>query len=229
MQTYEVTEIFESFQGEGPEVGMQVIFIRMAGCNLDCRFCDTDHQTKEFLDAGAIVASCTDYPSSAQGEVVITGGEPLLQVDRKLLGLLHSNGYRISVETNGTVIPKDGVLDRIDGVLVVSPKSPRFVREVIEMADALKVVWPLPDGLSWPIVEEMVDVMRMNVNKPLLYLQPETPTWLPDESGTPVPDATNPVWLHNCRSAMDWAAKQNRESESPWRVLPQVHPWTGAR
>ncbi len=127
---YRVNEIFYSLQGEGYYTGSPAVFLRFSGCNLACDFCDTDHFHGEEMDLPEILEKISVYPSR---HIVITGGEPSLQLDNELVNLLHDAGYYIQVETNGThplpeevdwvtCSPKEGgecVLKKIDELKVV--------------------------------------------------------------------------------------------------------------
>ena len=157
--TYSVKEIFYTLQGEGANAGRPAVFCRFAGCNLwtgreddradaVCKFCDTDFvgtdgegggkfKTAELL-ADEIEKHWGDTPSHRF--VVLTGGEPLLQVDPALVAALHARLFTIAVETNGTVEPPPG-LDWI----CVSPKADSQV--VITEGDELKLVFP-QDGVD---------------------------------------------------------------------------------
>ncbi len=152
---YSVKEIFYTLQGEGANAGTPAVFCRFAGCNLwsgresdrasaTCDFCDTDFVGTDgpgggrFADAEALahaVESAWSAPEARHRFVVCTGGEPLLQLDRAALRALHERGFRVAVETNGTLEPPDG-LDWI----CVSPKAgaPLAVRR----GDELKLVFP---------------------------------------------------------------------------------------
>ena len=139
--TYSVKEIFYTLQGEGTHAGRPAVFCRFAGCNLwtgreadrasaVCRFCDTDFVGTDGLGggkfdnaaalAGRIAALWPDTEAGRAGRrvVVLTGGEPLLQVDAALIDALHAQGFEIAVETNGTIAAPAG-LDWI----CVSPKA----------------------------------------------------------------------------------------------------------
>lgn len=96
-----VNEIFYSIQGEGAYTGYPAIFVRFSGCNLNCPFCDTDFKKYTEMDEHEIVLEVMKQSSSCKF-VVLSGGEPTLQVNSKLLGLLHDKGYYIAIETNGT-------------------------------------------------------------------------------------------------------------------------------
>jgi 7-carboxy-7-deazaguanine synthase len=157
--TYSVKEIFYTLQGEGANAGRPAVFCRFAGCNLwtgreedradaVCTFCDTDFvgtdgegggkfKTAELL-ADEIEKHWGDTPSHRF--VVLTGGEPLLQVDAALIDALHARLFTIAVETNGTVEPPTG----LDWVCV-SPKADS--RVVVTSGDELKLVFP-QDGVD---------------------------------------------------------------------------------
>lgn len=126
-----INEIFYSLQGEGYHVGTPVVFVRFSGCNLKCSFCDTQHEEGEMLTDDAIIDSIAHYPAKT---VVLTGGEPSLFIDDVFIELLHQEGLKVCIETNGTrVLPKT-----IDWVSC-SPKNGGKV--VLESIDELKVVY----------------------------------------------------------------------------------------
>lgn len=97
---YLINEIFYSLQGEGRWAGRAAIFIRFSGCNLQCPFCDTDFKSYEKMTAREILRKLLDY--SECNFVVLTGGEPTLQVTVEFVNMLHANGYYVAMETNGT-------------------------------------------------------------------------------------------------------------------------------
>lgn len=155
--SYAVKEIFKTLQGEGAQAGRTAVFCRFSGCNLwsgreedrataACRFCDTDFVGMDGT-LGDRYASADDLASMIErtwGDahdyrfVVLTGGEPLLQVDDKLLDALHARGFEIAVETNGTV----DLPGHIDWVCV-SPKKPDGLR--VRSGHELKLVYPQAD------------------------------------------------------------------------------------
>ena len=130
-----INEIFYSIQGEGTHSGEAAIFVRFSGCNLKCPFCDTEHQSYQDLTEEEIVRQVAEYPARL---VVITGGEPTLQLTESLMDKLHKAGKAVAIETNGThLIPKG-----VDWV-TVSPKEP-FVgsigKPIVKTADEVKIV-----------------------------------------------------------------------------------------
>ncbi len=158
--SYAVKEAFVTLQGEGLQSGRRAVFLRFAGCNLwsgreedrataDCTFCDTDFvgmdgdgggrfQTAEAL-ADHVDALWRDglEKDAPCAFTVITGGEPMLQLDVALVDALHARGFEIAVETNGTLPATPGI-----DWICVSPKAGTTV--VQRSGDELKLVWPQP-------------------------------------------------------------------------------------
>ena len=153
--TYSVKEMFYTLQGEGANAGQPAVFCRFAGCNLwsgreedrstaICQFCDTDfvgtdgtHGGK-FDNASVLAAAIAGFwpVTDAQHRfVVLTGGEPLLQVDQALVDALHALHFTIAVETNGTVSPPKGI-----DWLCMSPKAGS--QRVVAEGQELKLVFP---------------------------------------------------------------------------------------
>lgn len=97
---YRINEIFYSLQGEGRHTGRAAVFVRFSGCNLSCPFCDTDFKSYTQMSAEDIIRTISQW--SQCGFVVLTGGEPSLQIDEKLVETLHRAGFYVAVETNGT-------------------------------------------------------------------------------------------------------------------------------
>jgi 7-carboxy-7-deazaguanine synthase (Cx14CxxC type) len=152
--TYAVKECFLTLQGEGAQSGSRAVFLRFAGCNLwsgrevdrataQCNFCDTDFVGVDGEGGGKFgqAEELAAHVESLWGEgkkrrcVVITGGEPMLQLDRGLVDALHARGFRIAAESNGTLQATPGI-----DWLCISPKAGT---EVIQRrGDELKLVWP---------------------------------------------------------------------------------------
>jgi len=155
--TYSVKEIFYTLQGEGGQAGMPAVFCRFAGCNLwsgresdrasaVCRFCDTDFVGTDgtlggkFANAELLADTIAAQWPAGDAEhrlTVLTGGEPLLQVDPALIAALHARGFRIAVESNGTVLAPEGI-----DWLCISPKA--GASWIQRTGQELKVVWPQP-------------------------------------------------------------------------------------
>ena len=156
--SYSVKEIYLTIQGEGAQTGLPAVFLRFAGCNLwsglendrakaVCQFCDTDFVGTNgpgggrFKTANDLAQSVKGYwPSemssnAGQAWVVCTGGEPLLQLDDILIKDLHKAGFKIAVETNGTIKAPKGI-----DWLCVSPKANADILQT--QGDELKLVYP---------------------------------------------------------------------------------------
>lgn len=128
-----VNEIFYSLQGEGYYTGTPAVFVRLSGCNLKCPFCDTQHETFVEMSEEEIVSAVKAFPAR---HVVITGGEPTLQLSATLISLLHACGMFVQIETNGTrELPEGCDIDWI----TCSPKDGG--RIAIQRIDELKVVF----------------------------------------------------------------------------------------
>ena len=155
-----INDIFYSLQGEGHNTGRAAVFIRFAGCNLRCSFCDTEFDTFSEMSDEQILAAISQYPARF---VVLTGGEPTLQVDEAFVELLHQHGYEVAMESNGTR-PAPQNLDW----LTVSPKvrSEKLEVKSEKLADELKVVF---DETTAP--ESYLSLLTSHFS-PLLFLQP---------------------------------------------------------
>jgi 7-carboxy-7-deazaguanine synthase len=102
-QTLEVKHIFPTLQGEGPYVGEPAVFIRLGGCNLACNFCDTDFEDYNELSLGNILARVKELAANMRKLIVITGGEPFRQNIAPLCEELLNAGFKVQIETNGTL------------------------------------------------------------------------------------------------------------------------------
>ena len=157
---YRINEIFYSLQGEGRNTGRAAVFVRFAGCNLRCPFCDTEFDTYREMSAEEILTeinSLSPQTTDSRPLIVLTGGEPTLQVDEGLIDLLHQDGFEVAMESNGTR-PAPANLDW----LTVSPKQ----KPVRQHCNEVKVVF---DEGSDP--EELIQPLTSD-SRPLLYLQP---------------------------------------------------------
>jgi 7-carboxy-7-deazaguanine synthase len=163
--SYAVKELFLTLQGEGVHAGRRAVFLRFAGCNLwsgreqdrataVCKFCDTEFVGTDgdgggkFADADELadaVSAKWGGPRGGVPYVVITGGEPLLQLDATLIDALHDRGLVIGVESNGTIAAPDGI-----DWLCISPKAGS--ETVQRSGNELKLVWPQPAS-DWQAME----------------------------------------------------------------------------
>ena len=196
--TYAVKECFLTLQGEGVQAGSRAVFLRFAGCNLwsgreqdrataQCTFCDTDFVGTDgvgggkFGDADELAGQVEALWGEGEEErlVVITGGEPMLQLDSALVEALHARGFRIAAESNGTLAATPGI-----DWLCVSPKAGTDV--VQRSGDELKLVWPQagidPAELeSWDFANFLVQPMDCADGeaavKAAIALAMERPKW----------------------------------------------------
>jgi 7-carboxy-7-deazaguanine synthase len=224
--TYSVKEIFYTLQGEGANAGRPAVFCRFTGCNLwtgreedrataVCQFCDTDFVGTDgtlggkFRAAEELAAQITAlWPTADRTNrlVVLTGGEPLLQVDAALIDALHAQGFSIAVESNGTVKAPAGI-----DWLCISPKAGTFaggaaaagVAWVQKSGQELKVVWP----------QQGIDLAQLAaLDFPNKYLQPM-------DNGL-----TNSKNHSNTQACIDQCL-----TDPTWRLSLQTHKITGIR
>ena len=188
-----VNEIFYSLQGEGYYAGTPAVFVRFSGCNLHCPFCDTHHEEGREMSEDEIVATVTRYPAR---HVVVTGGEPALQLTASLVDKLHAAGKYVAVETNGTLpLPEN-----VDWI-TLSPKS-AFVNGaevVLTRANEIKILF---DGIHDP--NEQLSIFNFQFST-FLFLQPL-------DTGDPVRNA-----------AIQKAAVEYIKEHPRWCLSLQIH------
>ena len=211
---YRINDIFYSIQGEGYLTGCSALFVRFAGCNLRCPFCDTDHETFHEWDADYIVtellAHCVDHGVLHHPPmVVLTGGEPTLQVDAALVDMLHAEGFSIvAMESNG-LLPAPANIDW----LTVSPKAgmpPR--RKPKRLPDEIKIVFEEdtdPEKILSEHLAAFSPKLKNKVNDILLYVQP-------CDTGNPL---RNKIVTDLC---VDYVKRH-----SNWRLSLQTHKLIG--
>lgn len=124
LQTLDIQDIFSTLQGEGPHAGEAAVFIRLGGCNLACAFCDTEFEQFSPRKPDEIIDNVIALSQNNDGKrirhlVVVTGGEPMRQPIEYLCGLLVKNGFKVQVETNGTLYR--AIDKNID--IICSPKN----------------------------------------------------------------------------------------------------------
>lgn len=145
----DVHSIFLTIQGEGPFCGVPCVFVRLAGCNLQCPGCDTEYTAgRQMMEPYQILGEINELWREhgwRRGLVVVTGGEPFRQELSQLFGVLVVNGYYIQVESNGTLPPSAWAynknISRREGVYIVcSPKTGKVHPDILYHACALKYV-----------------------------------------------------------------------------------------
>ncbi len=147
MKSYTVNEIFYSLQGEGVRAGTPNLFLRLSRCNLTCTKethgfdCDTEFESGRRLTLGEIVEEMRQLTTDCQW-IILTGGEPALQVDREMIDGLHAAGYRLAIETNGSVELPPG----LDWITV----SPKVAEHAIRQRKADEVKYVRGHGQAIP-------------------------------------------------------------------------------
>jgi len=216
---YRVKEAFYTLQGEGARAGRAAVFCRFSKCNLwtgrekdrasaICDFCDTDFVGTDgqnggrFETASALAEHVRSlWPDMAGGRpyVVCTGGEPLLQLDKPLIGAFHDAGFEVAVETNGTLPAPEGI-----DWLCVSPKAD--ARVVINRCNELKLVYPQPLALP----ERFLTIRADHY-----FLSPMASPSLPDTGD-------DLVKRRNTRKATEYCL-----AHPQWRLTLQMHKIIG--
>lgn len=205
---FKVNEIFYSLQGEGRNTGRAAVFIRFAGCNLRCSFCDTEFDSYREMSAEEIVDAISVWPSRF---VVLTGGEPTLQVDDAFVDLLHQHGYEVAMESNGTR-PAPRNLDW----LTVSPKD-----------------WWKASGGWWT-------EHRSRINEVKIVFDEDTPARLSSTHNPQlIIQNSNPITLYSLQPCDTGDAERNArilhlcieyiKQHPQWRLSLQTHKLVGIR
>ena len=202
---YGIHKIFgPTIQGEGGMTGAVSHFVRFSGCNMwdgrpetkadsQCPFCDTDFFSHTMMTAEQIAQGLTALPAAPW--VTLSGGEPMLQIDEELVDTLQESGFKIAVETNGTIgMPRQMTVD----YLTVSPKV-SWDNLCIRKADCLKLLWPHP---NWEINPTNYEDFQADS----FYLQP-----IEDED--PIKNRVN----------IETAVKALYMLGDPWRLGLQIH------
>lgn len=197
--TISVVDIFETIQGEGPFVGYPCVFIRLAGCNLQCPKCDTDYTSNRVeLTVKQIVNKVLDYN---QNLVVISGGEPFRQDIGGLICQLFDNGFRIQVETNGIYCDSKIItaLKYGEVTVVCSPKTTLLNKYLLPYINYLKYIirkdYTCPiDGLPNDVLgtDDIRPMRPWNGFKGIVYVQP---LWEEDKEAT---EANTKVAIDKC-------------------------------
>ena len=163
-----INEIFYSLQGEGRNAGRAGVFVRFSGCNLKCPFCDTDFKDYTEMSEPEVVEAIKRADEGGSGFVILTGGEPTMQITDSFLALLHKAGYEVAVETNGCYT--DAAAFAFDWI-TLSPKGPFFGKngltsETLE-ADEVKLVVDMDN-----VDEDIIRNYHEKIEADYYYLQP---------------------------------------------------------
>lgn len=145
-QTLWVQEVFRTLQGEGPHTGRPALFIRLAGCNLRCFWCDTDFESSTWTPSlSELLKRVHELSDPRSNLIVLTGGEPMRQNIAPLVESLLADGYHVQIETNGTLWIELPESDRLD--IVCSPKTSQIHPRIKQRARYFKYV-VTADGAS---------------------------------------------------------------------------------
>lgn len=193
----DVHSIFYTIQGEGPFSGTPAVFIRLAGCNLQCPFCDTDYSSRTAIPPEEVVNVVKGLRPS--GLVVITGGEPFRQNISLLLDRLVTLGYYVQIETNGSLEPRldhdllgMNLSDRHGVYLVVSPKTPKLHPLAHRLAHAYKYVLSADSVTEDGLPTVVLGHGHTPVARPVVFPHESVPVYLsPMDSGDPLINEVN--------------------------------------
>jgi len=207
----DVVDIFYSFQGEGPLVGTPAVFIRTYGCNLRCSWCDTDYTTnKQRMSVEELMDTVKSFPlvavSGQRPLVVLTGGEPFRQNIEPLVFALVKHGYRVQIETNGSLEPK--------GVRWTQ------LRSWVDI-----ICSPKPGVTVAPTIREWVDAIKYVLDSSYVDEEDGLPKRLPRFSWTPVyvQPMDGPDYNRNVEAAVQSCLKHG------YRLSIQVHKIVGVQ
>ena len=245
---YPINEIFgPTIQGEGPMIGRRTFFVRFAGCDYDCLWCDTKYAVNpkypgwavKRLTASEIIYSLRNYGCRHGDVVTLSGGNPALFVEDELCSLLGSQGYSLAIETQGSKVLPTGLLNRLD-VVVVSPKPPssgmadrtnyevladllrrHFMDTSVDNVLAIKIVVFTDEDFDWAVAfrQRMVDLLGNDLTN--FY------SWYMSVGTLNSTDLEETLATHRNEICDRMAWLMEKVLSSPdygvWRVLPQLH------
>ena len=227
---YKVNEIFYTLQGEGAHSGIPAVFVRFSGCNLRCPWCDTEFSDFTEMSADEIVRealSIYDIPNERRKMLVLTGGEPSLQVDTPLIDALHAAGFYICIETNGTRPLPDGIDWITCSPKMVYQSEGRSISETVYQRSGLSAK---RSSLALKRVNEVKVVFTGTYDPEIWRSQLEAEHWLLQ------PLRYTGEWLLNNCDAFEDDRNDNLDdtvryilSHPFWRLSVQLHKIVGLR
>jgi organic radical activating enzyme len=227
---YKINEVFYTLQGEGAHSGIPAVFVRFSGCNLRCPWCDTEFSDFTEMSADEIVRealSIYDIPNERRKMVVLTGGEPSLQVDTPLIDALHAAGFYICIETNGTRPLPDGIDWITCSPKMVYQSEGRSISETVYQRSGLSAK---RSSLALKRVNEVKVVFTGTYDPEIWRSQLEAEHWLLQ------PLRYTGEWLLNNCDAFEDDRNDNLDdtvryilSHPFWRLSVQLHKIVGLR
>lgn len=205
-----LNEIFYSIQGEGPFIGMPAVFVRLAGCNLACSFCDTDFSAQSYVHTPSellkLIETALDGSLSyLRPLIVLTGGEPFKQDLNAILEALTQYGLQVQIETNGSIIYDSCDFSLLEKVIIVcSPKDVPVHRHLAPYIDAYKV---LVSRASFDKAEQ--NALAYALTEKPIYIQPI--------------NTIEPYCSNNLEAAIELCKKHN------FLLSPQLHKLVGEK
>lgn len=217
---YRINEVFYSIQGEGRHAGRAATFVRFSGCNLKCEWCDTYHETCQFIFSLEELLAMDKAPSSVSRLLVLTGGEPLLQVDYDLLYGLLRRWATVAIETNGTIpIPisaNDGTGHEIPTQnlknlwITVSPKTP----EALEFCTNERFLNVVPNEIKIVVPTSRWDTKELDIAANVATMAGITNIYL------------QPLYCNEIEKSNQWIVEHIRR-DPRWRVSVQLQKVLG--
>ena len=227
---YKVNEIFYTLQGEGAHSGIPAVFVRFSGCNLRCPWCDTEFSEFTEMSADEIVRealSLYDIPNERRKMLVLTGGEPSLQVDAPLIDALHQAGFYICIETNGTRPLPEGIDWITCSPKMVYQSEGRSISETVYQRSGLSAK---RSSLALKRVNEVKVVFTGTYDPEVWRSQLEAEHWMLQ------PLRYTGEWLLNNCDAFEDDRNDNLDdtvryilSHPFWRLSVQLHKIVGLR
>lgn len=213
-----LNEIFYSIQGEGPFIGMPAVFVRLAGCNLSCSFCDTDFSEQLSVSTPSellkLVETALDGSLAyLRPLIVLTGGEPFKQDLNAILEALTQYGLQVQIETNGSIVYDSCDFSLLEKVIIVcSPKHVSVHRHLAPYIDAYKIL----------VSRDSFDKAEQSA---LAYALTEKPIYIQPIYEGPPPDALGwrPSDSNNFEAAIELCKKHN------FLLSPQLHKLIGEK